>query len=341
MKNKLEQLLRKNLNSKAKLAEVVKLHGDASYRTYYRAILSDGTTYVIMQMPEGKSSVSEEITNFKGNIDELPFINIAKYLSKLGLPIPAVLHYDEQSRIMILDDLGDRLMAKEVEKADEGMRLIWYKKAIDLLLLMQERTHTKEKDSCVACSRSFDERLLNWEFDHFREYCIEARQEKPMPPSDRKTFENETRAISREIEKMPYGFTHRDFQSRNLLIKNNSLYMIDFQDALQGPYVYDLVALTRDSYVKLADETVDELISYYAAKTSRATEDVRREFDLVTIQRKLKDAGRFVFIDRVKKNPNFLKYIPVSLGYVRAALKRMPAYKALYELIEKYLPEWQ
>ncbi|MBI2341428.1 MAG: phosphotransferase, partial [Deltaproteobacteria bacterium] len=63
--------------------------------------------------------------------------------------------------------------------------------------------------------------------------AFEARFGKPMESSDRKLFENATRKITAEIVKMPYTFTHRDFQSRNLIVRSdNSLAMIDFQDAL-------------------------------------------------------------------------------------------------------------
>jgi len=341
MKKTVERMISEETGKRARVEDIVKLHGDASYRTYFRAKMSDGASFVVMQMPEGYSSVSEEITNFKGTHEELPFINIARYLSGLGLPVPAIHRYSKDDRLMIIEDLGDEIMAKKVESAGESVRLEWYLRALELLLTMQRRTGEKGPRTCIAQARSFDSKLLNWEFDHFREYCIEARQGKEIAPQDREVFERETRAISSTIESMPYGFTHRDFQSRNLIIRNSSLYLIDFQDALTGPRVYDLVALTRDSYVKLADSTVDHLVRAYAARVERDPSAVRREFDLVTVQRKLKDAGRFVYIDRMKKNSGFLKYIPTSLGYVRDALGRLPEHAALGMIIEKYLPDWR
>ena len=60
-----------------------------------------------------------------------------------------------------------------------------------------------------------------------------------------------------------------------------------------------------------------------------AREPFQRAFDLQTVQRKLKDAGRFVYIDKMKKNPNYLQYIPRTLGYVREALERLPEYQRL------------
>jgi aminoglycoside/choline kinase family phosphotransferase len=366
MKDILEKIL------KVGVKDVVKLHGDASYRAYYRAFLDNGETRIVMQMPLGKSGASEEITNFKGVHKELPFINIQRFLSSLNLSVPAIYKYDNKNRLMILEDLGDGLLAKYVKDTSLPEQEKWYKKAIDLMVDVQRRTSLcAEKEKCVAMQRSFDATLLNWEFGHFREYLIEARLGKTMEPSDRKLFEEATRKITAEIVKMPYTFTHRDFQSRNLIVRSdNSLAMIDFQDALKGPYIYDLVALLRDSYVELDWSLVEKLIEYYDQQIKnipwegkllpklchscesrdpaqlnvldpRFRGDDRQPFHLLTLQRKMKDAGRFVYIDRVKKNPNFLQYIPATLRYVKNAFEHTNVLTYQHtNVLKKYVPEF-
>ena len=105
-----------------------------------------------------------------------------------------------------------------------------------------------------------------------------------------------------------------------------SLCWIDFQDALLGPRVYDLVALLNDSYQKFDGAFVDARLDDYARTSgldAGERPELRREFDLVTVQRKLKDAGRFVFIDRVKGNPSFLKFVEPTIAKVRASLDRL------------------
>ena len=340
-KDRLENMLQSAMGVDASVKDITKLHGDASYRTYYRAVLDNGKTYILMQMPAEKASVSEEITNFNGTHKELPFLNVARYLSRHGIHVPLVHHYFEENHLMILEDLGDHLMARIVEPGDETVRRQWYKRAIELLVTLQEKTAKSDPSECVALERSFDQTLLNWEFDHFLEWCVEARLGLKMSEEDHAYFVSQTRKISQVISELPCGFTHRDFQSRNILIVKDELYLIDFQDALLGPAAYDLVSLLRDSYIKLSPTLLDELIAFYCEKRKREATSFRHEFDLVTCQRKLKDAGRFVFIDRVKKNPNFLKYIPTSLGYVKQALERLPEYQSFYEMLKKYVPEWK
>lgn len=317
--------------------DISKLYGDASYRTYFRVGLDSGTSIIIMKMPDGISSASEEVTNYKGKKGDLPYINISNYLRSLGVAVPEVKFYDKDAAMIGLEDLGDELFFNNVSQTDDGEKFKWYSKATDLLLKVQERT-SKGGDT-VAFRRSFDATLLNWEFDHFWEYGVEARGARPS--SDvRQKFEAITREITSEITGMEYGFTHRDFQSRNIMVKDGQFYLIDFQDALLGPRTYDLVSLLRDSYVIIGDVLLDRLLEYYSKKGGLGADIVRKDFYLVTIQRKLKDAGRFVYIDRVKKNPNYLKHIPRSLEYVKKAILKTPKYSELLEILKPYTPEF-
>ena len=91
---------------------------------------------------------------------------------------------------------------------------------------------------------------------------------------------------------------HRDYHSRNLMLHDGSLYIIDFQDARMGPDTYDLVSLLRDSYVDIADRELDELIAYFLAlkrrrHAGRRRDEFRRRFDLMALQRNLKALGTF------------------------------------------------
>ena len=112
-----------------------------------------------------------------------------------------------------------------------------------------------------------------------------------------------------------------------------------------GPATYDVASLLRDAYIALEEPFIDELIGRYldrmvgspAVSTSRAF--FRRLFDLTSIQRNLKAAGRFVYIDRVKHNPKFLADIPRVLGYVRRNLARYPELATLRKHLVPYVPE--
>jgi aminoglycoside/choline kinase family phosphotransferase len=164
-----------------------------------------------------------------------------------------------------------------------------------------------------------------------------------MPtPAEREELERIFKRVAEELAAAPRGFVHRDYQSRNLMVQDSGngdprLRVIDFQDALLGSRAYDLVGLLRDSYVALSPALLDSLVSHYVSAAEVDAASFRHLFNLQVVQRKLKDAGRFVFIDRVKKNPSFLVSIPNSLDYVALALKSLPDLSNLREILKTYL----
>jgi aminoglycoside/choline kinase family phosphotransferase len=186
-----------------------------------------------------------------------------------------------------------------------------------------------------------------WEFDHFLEYGVVARNEKPMRADDEQSVRAEFQKIAELLAAQPQVFTHRDYHSRNLMVDGGRLGVIDFQDALMGPAVYDLASLLRDAYIALDQELIDEMIVYYLDQMAGCGLEYadraafRKLFDLMSIQRNLKAAGRFVYIDRVKHNPKFLADIPRVLTYVRRNLAKHPELAALRKHLTPYVPELQ
>ena len=156
------------------------------------------------------------------------------------------------------------------------------------------------------------------------------------------------------LSAQPHVFCHRDYHSRNLMVNGPRLGVIDFQDALMGPVTYDLASLLRDSYIALDERFIDRLITRYregmcqelssSQYTPMSLDDsqaFRRLFDITSVQRNLKAAGRFVYIDRVKGNPNFLASIPQTLKNVHANLDKYPEFRRLRAHLSPYIPEWQ
>jgi aminoglycoside/choline kinase family phosphotransferase len=322
-------------------APIKKLKGDASNRSYYR-VGAAPESWVVMVMPPDATKKSEEAT--KGEPPkELPFINVHRYLGKRGVRVPRILRYDEPAGMMVLEDLSDITFEAALEGGKHRDAL--YTRAVDLLARLRAAAEQHPDPECLAFTRAFDEDLYDWELHHFREYGLEAWSGKTPTAAERAELDRTFRDIARQLAAAPRGFTHRDYQSRNIMVKEGELVVIDFQDALQGPRQYDLVALLRDSYVELDRAFVDRMLDRYIATFQEASGEridaasFKSFFDLLTLQRKLKDAGRFEYIHRVKGNPGFLVSIPASLRYVRDAFARKPELRKLQELVAKYVPE--
>jgi aminoglycoside/choline kinase family phosphotransferase len=333
------------------LRSLTPLAGDASNRRYFRAAVAGGPPHavIVMQLaePEGFKQSEEAVSGSTHQITELPFINIMSHLTKANVPVPALHYYDQSVGLLYLEDFGDMTLAEAVSKVDAQSVKSRYKQALDVLVHMQISATTPADPSCLAFHRSFDVSLLMWEFDHFLEYGIVARRGRPLPDEDAMVIRREFSGIAELLAGQPRVFTHRDYHSRNLMVDGPRLGVIDFQDALLGPATYDLASLLRDAYIQLDEALVDDLVGYYLDQladrrfvwTNRAA--FRRLFDLTSIQRNLKAAGRFVYIDRVKGNPKFLADVPRVLSYVKRNLEKYPELNTLRKHLSPHVPELQ
>jgi len=324
-------------------AEPVKrLAGHASMRSYWRVGAFPDSLVVMVMPPDAKP---EEITNGSAPAVD-PFLDVQAYLERLGVRVPAVravLEDRAQGNLLVLEDLGDDMLETRLLAGADPRPL--YERAIDALARLRAAAE-REPAGCVAFGRAFEEELYRWELDHFREWLLEAWKGAALSPAERAVADREFDRIARALAAEPRGFTHRDYQSRNLMVlPGGEQAVIDFQDALLGPRQYDLVALLRDSYVELPPELVTAMLHRYLDQLALAGGPrleygpFRETFDLLTVQRKLKDAGRFVFIDRVRKNPGFLVSIPASLRYVREAFGRRPDLAELQTVLARHVPE--
>ncbi|MCU1277263.1 MAG: phosphotransferase [bacterium] len=320
------------------------LAGGASIRRYHRVTVEGGRTPTVMVMELGDNPLKSEEAAKATAPSELPFINVQRYLARAGAAVPAIHRYDAERGFLYLEDLGDITFESRVIDAGDDVRGRYYRQAIDQLVALQRFAAANPDPDCVAFTRGFDYDLLKWELDHFREYGLEAQGHTPSA-SEREELERIFRAIADELAAEPRGFVHRDYQSRNLMVQDSDgaprLRIIDFQDALLGTRAYDLVGLLRDSYVALSPSLLDTLVTHYVEKSGADAARFQRLFDLQAVQRKLKDSGRFVFIDRVKRNPSFLVHIPNSLEYVARSLARLPELGALREILSRYLIQFR
>jgi hypothetical protein len=327
---------------------VERLKGDASNRTYSRIRLQPGArpaTVVLMELaePEAFKRSEEAVSGGDASINELPFVNVQRYLAGRGVAVPAIHVFDAAAGRMILEDLGDCTLFDAVAGASPGRIEALYRQAIDELVTLQTSDAVREKNGCVAFVRRFDQPLLLWELDHFLEYGIEARNGVAVPDAPRTAIRRAFTRVAEELAAAPSVFVHRDYHSRNLMLSGDHLRVIDFQDALTGPRTYDLASLLRDSYVTLDEGLIDRLIAYYLARTKHAPPDptaFRRLFDISGFQRNLKAAGRFIYIEKVKGRPTHLPYVTPTLRSARRVLHAYPDFVELRDLLAPYVPEF-
>ncbi|MCK6536355.1 MAG: phosphotransferase [Polyangiaceae bacterium] len=319
------------------------MEGGASTRRFYRIDLGNGRTAVAMFVPDAKRS--DEVAKADDAERRWPFLEVRDLLADKGVRVPEVLGEACDDGFLLVEDLGDDTLARYLEKNPETRERLYQTAVADLA--RAQRALAPLPASSVVASRAFDEDLLRWEVDHFREWALEARG-ITLSEGDRATFAEAASTLAQRIAAWPRGFVHRDYQSRNLMVRERAsadptLVWIDFQDALLGPRVYDLVALLNDSYQSFDRAFVEARLDEYAEHhqlDALGRQAVGREFDTVTVQRKLKDAGRFVFIDRVRGNPGFLGFVEPTIEKVFGALGRLegdPVLDRLHAMLRRLL----
>ena len=262
----------------------------------------------------------------------LPFLEIRELLENARVRVPRLHGALPEQGILVVEDLGETLAERLLRTPAERDTL--YGRAVCDLAAAQRALAVLPEQSIVR-TRSFDRELLTWEVEHFREWGVAALG-VTLSAAELSAFERATSYLVDTIVRLPQGFVHRDYQSRNLLVQSDgSIAWIDFQDALLGPRAYDLVALLRDSYQAFDEAFVTARLAEFAAARGLTADDalaLRFEFDVITVQRKLKDAGRFVFFERTRGDPSYLRFFVATLELVLAALSRLPARPELAEL---------
>ncbi len=362
MKSRIRAVLSDLLNPDlARQARLTCLGGHASLRIYWRIHLPAQTehpyprheqTLMAMVFPEDRDPTeSAEATDAKAASDTLPFADVQRFLQRLGVPVPDIDRIDLDRGVLLLEDLGDRCFEDAVLDASSPDAITdLYQQALDRLIGLQASLHHRDDPpQTIALQRHFDASLLQWEFDHYLEWGLQARLELDDESwqACQRQFQPIKKRLVDALSDLPQTLVLRDFQSRTIMHKNDQWVLSDFQDALVGPCIYDVVALLRDSYIELPHAQADALVHYYADAGRHAdlpwcleTKAVRQAFYLQTVQRKLKDAGRFINIDRVKNNPDFLPYYDASIGYVRHAVEQLQGFDDLHEALHTWESAW-
>jgi aminoglycoside/choline kinase family phosphotransferase len=310
---------------------VVPLTGDASDRRYFRVLLPDSGSIVL------------SLHSAPFHFDTLPFVNVARLLSAMPVPIPTVLGHAEDLGVLALADLGDVTLQAHLGAASATEHKALYRQAVALIATLQRRGAELSSPQYLPYGIAFDVEKLTWELDFFIKHFIEAYRGVVIAGPVKDELRQEFAAMIEALAAEPRVLCHRDYHSRNLMLHSGELYIIDFQDARMGPDTYDLVSLLRDSYVDLPEETVSELIAYFLAVSGRAGEEreFRQRFDVMALQRNLKALGTFGYQTTARRNPVYIQYIPRTLRYVRNNLEQLPQFGRLRDLLATLVEEFR
>jgi len=309
------------------------LFGDASDRRYVRVVPPEGPAQVLAVYP--------------GPIeyDLMPFTRALALFSAMPVPLPRVLGHSDDLGIIAQQDLGDQTLAAHLEATARADLHLKYREALDLIAQMQRRGAELASPRFTPYELAFDVPKLTFELDFFVTHFLEGYRGATLAAAGRDALAAAWASLAEELAAEPRVVCHRDYHSRNLMVHEGGLVVIDFQDARLGPDTYDVVSLLRDSYVELDGDTVEALIGYFLTldrgpvARQRDAAAFRDRFDVMALQRNLKALGTFGYQATVRGRTSYLRDVPRTLQYIRSTFERQPRFSALRALLAAHLPE--
>lgn len=291
---------------------VTELPSSGSNRRYFRLSTADGDSLI--------GVIGTSLAENKA------FIYMAGHFAEKGLPVPVVKAVSDDGMVYLQTDLGDTVLFKEIEKgrltrsfSNEEKELLT--KTIRLLPKVQFAGAADMDFGVCYPTTSFDRRSIMWDLNYFK-YCflkatgIDFEEDK---------LEDDFQAMADVLLRTDTDtFMYRDFQSRNVMIRNGEPWLIDFQGGRRGPFYYDIASFLWQAKANLPDSLRLELLDQYLDEVQNFYPIRRTEF-LGTLRhfvlfRTLQVLGAYGFRGYFEKKPHFMQSVPYAIANLRALL---------------------
>ncbi|ODN44011.1 aminoglycoside phosphotransferase family protein [Piscirickettsia litoralis] len=304
--------------------KITALAGDASARCYYRVLQEGAPSLVLMDARQQRQEC-------------LPFLSIGDYLKKAGLITPEVYASDVDQGFMLLTDFGDELLIDRLQ-ASGNQSGAFYRLAFGDIAKIQSINVAN-----LAEIKAFDATFMMREMSLFQEWFLSAYRDVKLSAGQEQQLTQSLSNITSYIAALPQCLMHRDFHSRNIMcLTGDKLGIIDYQGAVIGPLVYDLVSLLKDCYISWPRQQVEAWVKhFYQHHLTRLQSDMISEdqflyaFDIVGLQRHLKCAGLFARLALRDQKTLYLSELPRVLGYISQVGQLYSEFSFFSDLLNK------
>ncbi len=292
-----------------KMVSMNTIHAAGSERNYFRI----------------RSNNKVAIGVFHGDDREnQAFISFSKTFSNLSFNTPKLYAEQLKNHIYLIEDLGDQdlfsmVLNDGVSLSDKTISL--YKKSLSALAEFQTRA-VQQIDFTKCTPRSkLDKQSLLWDLNYFKYYFLKTQKIE----FDEQKLENDFHIfINHLLEADQNYFIHRDFQSRNILIRNDEPYFIDYQGGRMGPLQYDVASLLFQVKANLNAETKNELLEYYIGLLSKNPKinisSFSKYFHPYVLMRLCQVMGAYGFRGLIERKSHFIQSIPFAISSLKSLL---------------------
>lgn len=254
------------------------------------------------------------------------YISFSNSFLQAGLPVPKVISVSDDNSSYLVEDLGDMTLFKYSSREDTHRLHDLHSKALSDLVMFQTLGKSVIDFSKCFPSQNFDNAIILNDIEKFRKYFLEDIAGIEFPQA---SLEKITDIFAMIVERNSHGhFMYRDFQPRNIMLKDDNLYYIDFQSGMKGPAQYDLVSFLYSGSIELDEEERMVLSKSYsvsfAYQTGIPEEEFMHDFGEFVLLRMVQVLGSYSYVyhkkqidDTLKKIPKALDNIALSLGKIK------------------------
>lgn len=270
------------------------------------------------------------------------FIYMARHFSQKGLPVPRILAESPDQSVYLQDDLGDTSLFQLIKQgresgnfSDEETNIL--KRTIRLLPQIQfEGSKEMDFSYCYPLA-TFNRRSVLWDLNYFKYCFLKATGLEFQENLLEDDFE---RMADTLLQIEPQVFMYRDFQSRNVMIREEEPYFIDFQGGRKGPFYYDVASFLWQAKANYPDSLRQELLNEYI-DALRPYHAIDKEQFLTTLRhfvlfRTLQVLGAYGFRGYFEKKAHFIQSVPYAIENLRQLLETdFPEYPYLCLMLRK------
>ncbi len=316
MKEKTRQILIKIYEKqfKEKVKNISKLARSGSNREYYR-IRSDNNSAIGVYNSDKKENIA--------------FIEFTKHFLENDLNAPKIYQSDLKKNVYLEEDLGDKtlfeFLSNVYQKGIFPQNLIdLYKNILTILPKIQINVDKKIDYSKCYPRKSFDRQSMMWDLNYFKYYflkLVKVSFDEQLLEDDFQKFCDYLLDVENNF------FLYRDFQSRNIMLKDNKIYFIDYQGGRKGALQYDVASLLYDAKANIPDHIREELLKHYINKLQNYVKIdeqkfVKQYYGYVLI-RIMQAMGAYGFRGFYERKEHFLKSIPYAIKNLKFILKNI------------------
>ena len=286
-------------------------------------IPQSGGDRIYFRIKEGPHSY---IATYNLNLKENEtFIYFAQHFYSKGLPVPKVLAVSADQKIYLQEDLGSESLLDVLEKEGKTERVYQlFLKSLKALVQLQVKGSEGLDFSKCLTSKTFGKHAVLTDLLYYKYYFLDTLQY----PYDKQALINEFELLSDQLSDSHFNyFMFRDFQSRNIIVKNDEVFFIDFQGGMKGGMPYDVASLLWQAKAELSNEWKERLLNDYIKEAEQVLGETidatlfKKQYHGFVLLRLLQVLGAYGFRGLFERKAHFLTSIPLGIKNLRAFLE--------------------